>query len=132
MEGRNRSGFRWETRKCIDCGKEYIAKSPRALRCLDCRIIRERQLQRECERRRYAREKAQMREKPKVKPKAKPKVDESNICKRIKSCYYGGKMGAEHICNYLEITGVRRPCKAGECVMYKRKGKVKGGEADET
>ena len=48
-----------------------------------------------------------------------------NICNRIKTCVYGGKMGAEHICDYLMKTGCRRPCLAGECVMYKRKERRK-------
>ncbi len=42
------------------------------------------------------------------------------ICKKMKTCIYGGKMGGIPICNYLSITGKRRPCPAGKCTVYKR------------
>lgn len=105
-----KTGFR-ENRKCVDCGKEFIAKNPRSVRCHECRIVYHREHQRE-----YEQKKRELTAKT---------SDDLNICKKIKSCYYGGKMGAEHTCDYLAITGTRRPCKAGECYFYKKKGKAK-------
>ena len=111
--------FHWEKRICVDCGNEFIAKSPKSTRCLECRLVREKERKRKYDSERYT-EVKELRHKAKQKKEA----DDKNICKRRKSCYYGGKAGAEYICDYLAITGVRRPCPAGsECVMYKRKGR---------
>lgn len=41
-------------------------------------------------------------------------------CKKMKSCRYGGKMGGIPICNYLSLTGKRRPCPPDKCTEYKR------------
>lgn len=103
-------GFRWEKRKCVDCGKEFICKNPRSVRCLDCREV-------------YHKEQVRQYKQKEKEAELKTTTDDLNICKKIKSCYYGGYMGAEHICDYLGKTGVRRPCKAGECYFYKRKGR---------
>ena len=124
-----KTGYRWEIKKCIDCGKEFVCKNARSVRCIDCRVIYNKEMMRQYKlqiKEDAEKKKAEMpvvkEEKPKpVKAKPKKVVDNSNICKKIKSCYYGGKMGAEHICDFLSKTGSRRPCKAGECYFYKRK-----------
>lgn len=82
---------RWVKKKCVDCGKEFIATEPKSVRCFDCRLVYN--------------------------------EDNPDICKKAKTCYYGGDIYSFTFCDYLTITGVRRPCKAGECVMYKRKEK---------
>ena len=121
-----KTGFRWEIRRCIDCGEVFIAKNARSVRCLDCRskyhkeVMRQYRLQ---EKAAGKKAKAEVKKEPKpVKEEPKNVIDESKICKKIETCYYGGKMGAEHICDFLSKTGTRRPCKAGECYFYKKKG----------
>ena len=104
-------GFKWEKRKCVDCGKEFIAKQNKSVRCLDCRMIYKKDWQREYQRDYNA---------GLVKPKEEEKHD-PNVCEKSESCYYGDFAGRIPICNFLKITKSRRPCKAGDCVMYKRK-----------
>ena len=111
-----KKGFRWEKRKCVDCGKEFIAKQSKSVRCPDCRVIYNKKQQQEWARKHRAGE---------LTPKPKKKHD-PNICTKIASCYYGGYMGAIRICDYLAKTGVSRPCLAGECYFYKRKGRKNG------
>lgn len=114
------TGFRWEKRKCVDCGKEFIAKQNKSVRCHDCRLTYNRKWQREWAEKKRAGE---------IKLK-RPKKDDPNICDRIETCYYGGFAGPIHICDYLEITKTKRPCKPGEeCVMYKKKGNEKKNRA---
>lgn len=105
------TGFKWEKRKCIDCGKEFIAKQNKSVRCLDCRLTYNRAWQRDWQEKYRAGE---------ITPKKAEKYD-PNVCNKIRTCYYGEYAGRVPICNYLEITGTIRPCKAGDCVMYKRK-----------
>lgn len=133
-----KNAYGWQEKRCIDCGKEFLAKSPNQTRCTDCRIIYKREYMRKYSKEQRKRERAaivaareemglpaNMKRGPRSNSTPKPvkKTDDPNICKKIKSCYYGGYMGAEHICDYLGKTGVRRPCKAGECYFYKRKGR---------
>lgn len=99
----NGAGFRWEKRKCVDCGKEFIAKNPRLVRCPECRPS------------------YNMEQSKKWHEENKETAQSSSVCKKIRTCYYGGSMGAVDICDYLAITGTRRPCPAGDCVMYKRR-----------
>lgn len=112
-----KKGYYREKKKCIDCGKVFTAKHPKTVRCMDCRYKHHLETVKKNNKAR-SEAKTEAREK-----KRKKKERDPNICKKIKSCYYGGYMGAERICDYLGKTGVRRPCKAGECYFYKRKGK---------
>lgn len=102
-------GFRWQKRKCVDCGKEFIAKTATSVRCIDCRTTHVKEMQRNYKR---------------TPPKPKPQEKDPNICTKIKSCKYGYSFGTP-ICDYLLITGHRRPCPAGECTVYKRKARKK-------
>ena len=43
------------------------------------------------------------------------------VCKKTRSCRYGGKMGGIRICDYYEITGTRRPCPVQDCTEYERR-----------
>ena len=122
-----KNGMRWEYRNCVDCGKKFIAKNPRSVRCLDCRDIYHKEQVRI-----YNINLAKERKKApwikEARKKLEKKIDvideyNPNICDRIESCVYGGWMGMTRICDFLKKTGHKRPCKAGECVMYKRKGK---------
>ena len=106
-----KTGFRWESRNCVDCGKTFVAKSHNSVRCLDCRHIHNLKMARE-----YQQKKKETEE------VAKPTVDKNlNICKKIRRCQHGGKMGGVHICDFLSQMGYRRPCPAGRCTEYKRK-----------
>lgn len=108
-----KTGFRWEYRNCIDCGKKFIAKAHNSVRCLDCRYKYNLKMARE-----YQQKKKETEE------VANPPVDKNlNICKKIRSCQYGGQMGAVPICDYLSRKGYRRPCPAGKCTEFKRKGR---------
>lgn len=106
-------GFRWEKRKCVDCGKEFIAKSAKSVRCIDCRAIHTKQQQKKW---------AQANRYSELKP---TKAKDPNICTKPKTCKYGGYAGSIPICDYLHITGHKRPCPAGDCVMFKRKARKK-------
>ena len=50
-----------------------------------------------------------------------------SICKRVKSCKYGVVLRGVniHACDYLLITGKRRPCPAEGCTVYQKRGKRK-------
>lgn len=105
----SRYGFRWQKRKCVDCGKEFIAKAAKSVRCLDCRAE-------------HAREQARkwQRENKGKEPK-EPPVKNPDICTKPVSCKYGTTTGGLKHCDYLMITGHKRPCRAGECTVYTRK-----------
>jgi hypothetical protein len=109
----NGGGFKWEYRDCIDCGKKFIAKNYNSVRCFECQAIHKAQTEREKRQRR--------------RDEKNSKNNSLYICKKIKHCAYGGKMGAEHICDFLNKKGYKRPCPAGACTEYKRKGRRTGG-----
>lgn len=113
--------YRWQDKVCVDCGKTFLAKSGRAVRCIDCRIEHDRLRANERARERYQRDRVSVAPTRSIKPKKKPTVKDPNECKRIKSCVYGGKMGGTPICDYLEIMGERRPCPVKDCSVYKRR-----------
>lgn len=83
----NGAGFRWKKRNCIDCGREFICKNPRSVRCPECRA------------------QYKMEQSKKWHEENKETAQSSSICKKIRTCYYGGSMGAIDICDYLAITG---------------------------
>lgn len=101
--------FRWEKRKCVDCGKEFIAKHARSVRCPDCRVIHNRE-----------QAKKWLADNRKSEPKEPPGRN-PDICTKAGSCKYGIKVYGMKCCDYLAITGHKRPCRAGECTVYKRK-----------
>jgi hypothetical protein len=123
-----------EKRNCVDCGEEFIAKQVKAVRCPKCRKAYKIEQDKKYNKARYEKERAEIIAERKAmglpldlrackRLKENKEEYDPNVCGKIKSCYYGGKMGAMHICDYLGITGVRRPCPAGDCVMYKRRRK---------
>ncbi|MGN1167224.1 MAG: hypothetical protein ACI4S2_12455 [Lachnospiraceae bacterium] len=94
-------------KKCVDCRKVFTQKHPQQVRCPECQRVHVKRMSKE-----YRKKHA----KP-VKPK------DPNECSRIKSCKYGGMMGGIPICDYISITGKRRPCPVQGCTEYARKGK---------
>lgn len=65
-----------------------------------------------------------------AKPKGKRgvrKTKDPNECTRIESCIYGGRSGNLSLCDYLEVTGKKRPCPVEGCTVYekKKRGKCK-------
>lgn len=48
------------------------------------------------------------------------KIKPANPCKGC--CYYGGKAETVKCCNYYLITGVRRPCDAGNACTVRKDG----------
>jgi len=99
---------------CIDCGKVFN-KSKMAhnlVRCPECN----------------AKYKEKQYEKYKEKEKLKRKADgaaprgvkDLYTCKKVKTCQYRGKMAGIDTCDYMLVTGHRRPCDIQGCTEYKR------------
>ena len=108
----NGGGFKWEYRDCIVCGKKFIAKNYNSVRCFECQAIHKAQTERERVQR--------------IRDEKNKGKNSLHICKKIKSCEYGGKMGAIDICDYLSMEKQKRPCPAGKhCTVYKRKSRRK-------
>jgi len=104
-------GFKWEKRTCVDCGKEFIAKSPRALRCHECRYKRELENAKKWRDKKQAEKKAQ--------EQAVVKRINPDICTHLDVCKYAGEYSGFKFCDYLSINKKRRPCRAGECQLWK-------------
>lgn len=130
----SKSGFRWQKRICVDCGKEYIATSPNSVRCVDCRATYRTRYMKKWSKERYKREREAIiaerkalglpeKLKPGPKSGSKPKkIKDPNECKKTRQCIYGDKVGGMCICNYMEIVGHKRPCPVKGCTEFKRKG----------
>ena len=127
-----------QKKKCLDCGKEFTVRSALQVRCTECQAVHKKAHAKEYAKERYWRERAAIisereamglpaRKKtgPTPKPKPAKKKKDPNVCTKMKSCAYGGYLGATPICDYLSKAGEKRPCKAGECTVYKRKGREK-------
>ena len=95
-----------ETRRCIDCNKEFISSRKNQVRCPECQKAHLKVTQQNW--------------KKENRGKHKPAPD-PNECKRKKTCAYAGKMSGIPFCNYLSITGERRGCPVQGCTKYKRK-----------
>ena len=95
-----------ETRRCIDCNKEFISDRKNQVRCPECQKAHLKVTQRNW--------------KKENRGKHKPAPD-PNECKKKGSCVYAGKMSGIPFCNYLSITGERRGCPVQGCTKYKRK-----------
>ena len=113
----NSKGFRWEFRNCVDCGKKFVAKNYNSVRCYECQGIHKAKTEKE-------RKKAK-KAKSLIIVGDYSKKNDPNICRRTVSCKYGGRMGGIKICNYLEVTGERRPCPVKDCVVYERGKQIK-------
>jgi hypothetical protein len=95
--------------KCVVCGRIFQKKKmAHGLKhCPECNEKRKKDL--------YEKRKKHMRSV--YIPKAK---SDQYVCKKVNSCIYRGKMGSTPICNYLCITGRKRPCDVEGCTEYKR------------
>ena len=113
---------------CVDCGKKFENRNPNALRCKECKVVYRREYDRKMWQKRKERE-LELRRKelelfPDLANKNKHKQEakeDRNDCKRKKECYYGAETGCLMICDYLGITGTRRPCSVEDCYMFKRR-----------
>lgn len=97
------SGFLTE---CADCGKLFPQKNPNQKRCAECQKRHNLKMQAEY----YA-----LRREQKEAAERKKK----NICRKTKSCVYGGRFNNAGCCDYILITGKKRPCPAGDCKVYR-------------
>ena len=91
--------------KCVDCGEKYIKKHVSQIRCKECQ-------------RKHDIEKQAEKNEAKRKRTYAPHIKDPNVCKKTKTCKYGGKTGGIRICDYLEITGTRRGCPVQNCEKY--------------
>ena len=94
--------------KCVDCGETYVKKHPNQIRCKECQRKHDKEVHSEAGKRRR-------------KIKYAPYVKDPHVCKKIKTCKYGGKMGGIPICNYLDIKKERRGCPVQNCEKYEKK-----------
>lgn len=94
--------------KCVDCGEKYVKKHANQIRCKECQQKHNKELHSEAGKRRR-------------KTLYAPHVKDPNVCKKIKTCKYGGKTGGIRICDYLGITGERRGCPVQNCEKYEKK-----------
>lgn len=108
--------------KCSTCGRTFLKKSPRSIRCPECQNIQRQSEKRARALKRYY-ERAD-RKKPVHKPEKYPEQCNVKICK---SCRYRGKdtnLGNEGgiYCDYMSITGKSRSsiCPAGACTVYEK------------
>lgn len=135
---RKNQKVRTEQKKvCLDCGKEFTARSALQVRCTECQAVYKKAHAKEYAKERYWKERSAIiaereamglptRKKTGPKTGKKPaekKKGDPNICKRTETCYYGGITGCLPICDFLAITGSRRPCPVKGCCLYKRKGR---------
>ena len=97
---------------CVDCGEKYVKRHPNQTRCKECQRKHDKELHSEAGKRHR-------------KIKYAPIIKDPHICKKTKTCVYGGKMGGTNICDFYEKTGTRRPCPVEDCTMYKRRSRRK-------
>lgn len=86
---------------CVDCGKKFISKHSLQIRCEKCQAVHKRALQTKYYKKHAA--------------KKKKKERDLNDCMKKRTCYYGG-----NTCDYMLVTGVRRPCPVEGCTEYKK------------
>ena len=105
---------------CIDCGKEFIAKSKQSVRCPDCQREHRKAMDR-------ARKKTYISVE-KDNGSAVYRNGHPQVCECVKECFYGGReaMG----CNYILETGRLRTkdgyfIENGKCGAYLPKGAKK-------
>ena len=119
-------GYAPRNEKCRTCGRTFLKKAPRSVRCPECQSI-QRQMENRARTLKRYHERAD-KEKPAKKPKKDPEQCDVKICG---TCRYRGKdasLGNEGgiFCNYIGVTEKSRRsiCPAGACTVY-RKGKPK-------
>lgn len=93
---------------CMDCKKLFVKKHAKTKRCPECQKAYNKARQRE-----IYQERAKKTEMEKKK--------DPHICTRSKSCQYGGTLSGIFCCDYMLITGHRRPCPPKDCTEYKRR-----------
>ena len=119
-------GYTPRNEKCRTCGRTFLKKAPKSVRCPKCRKI-----QREIENRARAVKRYHERiAQGKSVRKPKKDMDRCDV-RHCGSCMYRGKdtnLGNESgvFCNYISVTEKSRLsiCPAGACTVY-RKGKPK-------
>ena len=115
-------GYTPRNEKCRTCGRTFLKKVPRSVRCPECQSIQKQMENRARTLKRYH-ERAD-KEKPAKKPKKDPEQCDVKICR---TCRYRGKdasLGNEGgiFCNYIGATGKSRRsiCPAGACTVYEK------------
>ena len=100
----------WETElaKCKDCGRMFKRKSSNKVRCDSCQSKHAKDLE------------AKYNQRRRKTPVIITDKHDPNVCKKISTCIYRGKMGGIPICNYLEIMRHKRPCGVKNCTVYKK------------
>lgn len=112
---------------CIDCGAIIKAKDKRTKRCSDCKKKRAKEYQKEYSKTRYKTfiAKPEPKKKQKKYTPSKTDLNKVSLCKKTKSCIYGGRISGMAICDYLSITGHSRGCPIEGCTKYIKKGRKK-------
>lgn len=115
-------GYTPRNEKCCTCGRTFLKKAPRSVRCPECQRI---QKQRE----KNARALKRHHEKASKEKLARKSGKHQGLCnvKLCKSCMYRGRdtsLGNENgiYCNYMSVTGKSRSsiCPAGACTVYEK------------
>lgn len=115
-------GYTPRNEKCLTCGRTFLKKAPRSVRCPECQSI-QRQMENNARSLKRYYERAE-KEKPAKKPKKDPLRCDVKICR---TCRYRGKdasLGNEGgvFCNYIGATEKSRRsiCSAGACTVYEK------------
>lgn len=115
-------GYTPRNEKCLTCGRTFLKKAPRSVRCPECQSI-QRQMENNARSLKRYYERAE-KEKPAKKPKKDPERCDVKICG---TCRYRGKdasLGNEGgvFCNYIGATEKSRRsiCPAGACTVYEK------------
>ena len=125
---RNKHKTRRVTKICTTCGAEYVS-TVKSMFCPDCR-------KREYGRRKNAAWKEILRREGRTMEEGTQKNAENRKKKRCRSCYYHGDMAGWISCEYILVTGKKRPCPPGDekegvrCGVYldEKEGVEKYGE----
>ena len=101
-ECRNKHKTRRVTKICTTCGAEYVS-TVKSMFCPECR-------KREYGRRKNDAWKTILRREGRPMEEGTQKNAENRKKKRCRSCYYHGDMAGCISCEYLLVTGKKRPC----------------------
>lgn len=106
-------------RKCVDCGRDFMAYQKTQIRCKDCQAERMKELHREYDRRRRARGRQH-----EEKTASKVINGHVQVCRHLGSCFYG--QDGERGCSYAIEEGQSRQSQGlyivdGKCPAYRRK-----------
>lgn len=101
-ECRSKHKYKRVTKICTTCGAEYVS-TVKSMFCPDCR-------KREYGRRKNAAWKSILRREGRTMEEGTQKNAENRKKKRCRSCYYHGDMAGWISCEYILVTGKKRPC----------------------